>query len=397
LDGSIKNVLTAKVGDLKISCVLCASLQPGEQLSFEIEASLSANLNGLSSLFTSTEIGIQASTCIGPGSPLRVVFDTLGFPACKANLWAKYKPFIGEFDVGGSIPAFHGMFLQAEFGMPVHDPVGAVTIYCQGQGLLQTSAADKLQIANGYGGSWVHIGGKLKYVSVGGNAGQYVWGVNSNDDIFFRSGRGGTWQGVGGKLKQVEVGDDGWVWGVNVHNQIWTRNGLGGPWQHVAGVLKHVSVGLAIWGVNSADSIFVATNPNSVAGGAVPYTGSRNVGNWQTCYNNFKAAAGNLEFGAGVTVPLLWGGDFWIAKISGPHASGSKWKVEVFQIPFDQIAAAVKEVWDNTIVPAFEDAGDAIGSAASDVGDWTSGAAEDVGAWTSGAAEDVGQALCFWC
>jgi len=307
LDGSIKNVLTAKAGDLKIQCVLCAALQPGEQLSFEIEAYMYTNLNGLSSVFTSTEIGITASTCIGPGSPLRVAFDTLGFPACKANLWAKYKPFIGEFDVGGSIPATHGMFLHAEFGMPVHDPVDAVMSYCNGQSLLQTSAADELQIAD-----------------------------DSMPEMPFDD-----LMKIMAKQKQSKQS-------------------------------------------------------------------KQRKQSKQTCYNNFKSAAGNLEFGAGVTIPLIWGGDFWIVKVSGPHASGSKWKVDIFGIPLDLIAAAVKEVWENTIVPAFEDAaeaiddafsdvGDAFGSAASDVGGWTLGAAEDVGDWTSGAVDDIGDAWdSFW-
>ena len=55
---------------------------------------------------------------------------------------------------------------------------------------------------------WEHIGGKLKWISSGKDI---VFGVNSNDDIFFRHGIsaqtpvGTGWTKVGGKLSQIDT------------------------------------------------------------------------------------------------------------------------------------------------------------------------------------------------
>ena len=55
---------------------------------------------------------------------------------------------------------------------------------------------------------WIHIPGKLKWISSGSNI---VVGVNSNNDIFYRKGMsagrptGTGWVRVPGKLMQIEV------------------------------------------------------------------------------------------------------------------------------------------------------------------------------------------------
>ena len=64
---------------------------------------------------------------------------------------------------------------------------------------------------------WEHIPGKLKWISAGQHV---VFGVNSNDDIFYREGMsrstptGSRWVKVGGKLAQIDTVDNN-VWGVN--------------------------------------------------------------------------------------------------------------------------------------------------------------------------------------
>ena len=67
---------------------------------------------------------------------------------------------------------------------------------------------------------WQHIGGKLKWISSGKNV---VFGVNSNDDIFYRAGitssapAGSHWVHVPGKLAHIDTHGD-FVWGVNSAN-----------------------------------------------------------------------------------------------------------------------------------------------------------------------------------
>ena len=66
-------------------------------------------------------------------------------------------------------------------------------------------------------------------------------------------------------MKQVSVSQDGeYIWGVNSNDNIYYRHGKDGSWQRILGGLKYVSVGnddvtdttMAIWGVNSSDSIY---------------------------------------------------------------------------------------------------------------------------------------------
>eukprot|EP00058_Branchiostoma_floridae_P012374 XP_002597862.1 hypothetical protein BRAFLDRAFT_105468 [Branchiostoma floridae] len=99
--------------------------------------------------------------------------------------------------------------------------------------------------------TWKAIAGKLKFVSVGTKG---VWGVNSNDEIFYREGSG--WKPIAGKLKQVSSGHS--VWGVNANDDIFIRQGT--TWEKIDGLLKFVSVGPAgVWGVNANDEIFYRT------------------------------------------------------------------------------------------------------------------------------------------
>ncbi|XP_078684312.1 uncharacterized protein LOC144917857 [Branchiostoma floridae x Branchiostoma belcheri] len=120
------------------------------------------------------------------------------------------------------------------------------------------------------GTGWVLIDGALKQISSGNNI---VWGVNSNDDIYIRLGissrypQGNGWRQIPGKLKQVHVSPtSNQVWGVNSWNNIYRRTGItasnpaGTDWQQVSGWLKFVSIGRAgVWGVNSYNQIYYRT------------------------------------------------------------------------------------------------------------------------------------------
>ncbi|XP_078595835.1 uncharacterized protein LOC144872941 [Branchiostoma floridae x Branchiostoma japonicum] len=117
---------------------------------------------------------------------------------------------------------------------------------------------------------WESIGGRLKFVSVGSNG---VWGVNSNDDIYYRTdtfenaaSSGSGWQHIGGKLKQISSGHS--VWGVNANDDIYIRQGItssnptGTGWHRIEGKLKQLDVSSTakqLWGVNSGDNIYRRT------------------------------------------------------------------------------------------------------------------------------------------
>ena len=123
------------------------------------------------------------------------------------------------------------------------------------------------------GGQWQHIRGKLKGVSVGVS---HVWGVNRHDKIFVTETGQGNWQYVAGRLKQVRISQkrtqrtdsrlknqisvsgfhDRVVWGVNSNEEIWYRN-RNYKWQRIPGSLKMVSAGQAgVWGVNRQNQVF---------------------------------------------------------------------------------------------------------------------------------------------
>jgi len=76
---------------------------------------------------------------------------------------------------------------------------------------------------------------------------------------------------------------------------------------------------------------------------------------------------------------------------SGPHSGSPKWKVELFQLPFDKVAKAIKQFWDNTMGPAMQNSLNAAGDGVKAAGKWTVGAANAAGKWTMGAAKDVGK------
>nr|BAL43194.1 repellent [Solaster dawsoni] len=114
--------------------------------------------------------------------------------------------------------------------------------------------------------AWVQTEGALKQLDVGKNV---VWGVNGGDNIYYREGisatnpTGADWVQVSGALKHVSVSQNGHVWGVNGHDQVYHRIGAsncnqgGDSWSEIGGRLKQISVGNSgVWGVNSGDNIY---------------------------------------------------------------------------------------------------------------------------------------------
>ncbi|CAB4025803.1 Hypothetical predicted protein, partial [Paramuricea clavata] len=63
------------------------------------------------------------------------------------------------------------------------------------------------------------------------------------------------WSLVSGALTQLDISPDDILWGVNSADNIYIRNGSG--WSQVGGALKHVTVGKAgVWGVNAGRNIY---------------------------------------------------------------------------------------------------------------------------------------------
>ncbi|XP_035691376.1 neurogenic locus notch homolog protein 1-like [Branchiostoma floridae] len=123
----------------------------------------------------------------------------------------------------------------------------------------------------GAGTEWQQVSGRLKFVSVGRSG---VWGVNSNNQIYYRTGTYGDeasagtgWVNIAGSLKQISSGNN-IVWGVNGNDDIYIRLGIswsspsGSSWRHIPGKLKQVHVSPTsnqVWGVNSGDNIYQRT------------------------------------------------------------------------------------------------------------------------------------------
>jgi hypothetical protein len=108
----------------------------------------------------------------------------------------------------------------------------------------------------------------------------------------------------------------------------------------------------------------------------------KRVAAYDRCIKDYKALVGPLTFGASVLIPLVVG-EFKLVAVSGP------WKVELFEMPFDQVAKAIKELWDNHVGPAMENSLNAAGEGVEAAGKWTAGAANSAGKWTVGAANTV--------
>lgn len=85
-----------------------------------------------------------------------------------------------------------------------------------------------------------------------------VWGVNSNDDIFYKQDNIiGDWKSPDGKLKYISVDFEGTVWGVNSSDQIYYRNGIDGTWVLISGALKQLDVAnSSVIGVNSNNDVY---------------------------------------------------------------------------------------------------------------------------------------------
>ena len=103
-------------------------------------------------------------------------------------------------------------------------------------------------------GQW--IGGLLKQID-GGEA--YVYGVNSNNDIFSRPIDGsGSWCHIPGKLTDVTASGYREIYGVNAAGNIFRcPKPCIGEWGQIVGSLKQCDATFnAVFGVNRNDDIF---------------------------------------------------------------------------------------------------------------------------------------------
>ena len=187
-----------------------------------------------------------------------------------------------------------------------------------------------------------------------------VWGVNSNDQIWFKSGETDMWKKIPGGLKQIEVGQLG-VFGVNKNDAIWYRVGTnnnpyssGTGWQRLPGGLKHISVGdESVWGVNKNDNIYEMTNIEFDDEGKISFDWVRKEGGLDnvSVYNGviwgvnsrdqiwFKSSSDaqwekipgglkQVEIGKFGVFGVNKNGDIWyrIGTHNNPNSSGSGWQ-----------------------------------------------------------------------
>ena len=145
---------------------------------------------------------------------------------------------------------------------------------------------DVVYYNGGNGGNLTEVQGtKLKQVSVSGNM---VWGINSDDKVYQREGAGGEWiQLTAGnetlRLKQLAVSGN-MLWGVDSNDDIYHRQGFGGNVIQVPGKMKQVTVtGNTIWGTNP--------NPNTGHGQWQHHLG-RELGRQKLVYGGLLVCGG---------------------------------------------------------------------------------------------------------
>ena len=105
-------------------------------------------------------------------------------------------------------------------------------------------------------GAWRLIEGLLVQLDVDD---EFVWGVNSNDNIYVRPVDGsGSWSQITGRLIHVSASGNGYVWGTNRANNIYKcKKPCKGSWQVVAGGLKMIDGGeREVCGVNGGNQLY---------------------------------------------------------------------------------------------------------------------------------------------
>ena len=111
------------------------------------------------------------------------------------------------------------------------------------------------------GGNWTKIPGKLVNIHVSSN-GKHVIGVNSGQTIYYKSGNSvlGDWKNIPGAMVNVSIANDGQIWGVNRDGNIYHKPSWNtGAWRSVAGNLIHINTsgnGKHIVGTNKNHDIF---------------------------------------------------------------------------------------------------------------------------------------------
>ena len=137
-----------------------------------------------------------------------------------------------------------------------------------------TSIKDQQMVLGALGG--------LKHVLASGSG--YIWGVNSNDNIYkCKKPCNGAWVQVSGGLKQIDAGHD-YVYGVNSVNYIYARPVDGsGPWRRILGSLKHITASGRdeVFGVNNSNHVFRCKKPC--------------VGEWERMEGSLKQCDGTFD------------------------------------------------------------------------------------------------------
>lgn len=87
----------------------------------------------------------------------------------------------------------------------------------------------------------------------------YVWGVNSSDNIYRKKETDNNWQKINGGLSNVSASNENYVWGVNANDNIYIckKPCSNAEWKQINGGLKQVSGGeKEVWGINASNNIY---------------------------------------------------------------------------------------------------------------------------------------------
>jgi len=236
------------------------------------------------------------------------------YVACKSinvglpywnGIISSYQGAVTAFGFGGAgtwVSTSRGTFrIDADRDQFVHDGGALISLSVGGSQVWGVNAHDQIWMlgkreGNEYSG-WMHMTGALKDVTV--SPANHVWGVNSEDAIFHwtKEGEHMEWVRIGGSLKQISAGTAG-VWGVNSNNWLYYRVGTvgdngasGSHWYNFEGIrLTWVAVG---------SNYIVGVTPDGLIRGYGPITeGEPLGGHWKTL-PGVNLAGGQVDaFGA---------------------------------------------------------------------------------------------------
>lgn len=174
-----------------------------------------------------------------------------------SGIISSYQGAVTAFGFGGAgtwVSTSVGTFrVDADHDQFVHDGGPLTSLSVGGSQVWGVNAAGGIWMLakheNNEFSGWMHMPGALTDVTVSPN--NHVWGVNAEGAIYhWTTGEHNEWVHISGGLKQISAGGAG-VWGVNTNNQLYYRigtvgdNGLSGSgWHMMEGILMSwVAVG----------------------------------------------------------------------------------------------------------------------------------------------------------